>query len=367
MFPLNITLRVVTRVTAFGESLTHNVFVERKKIIRRRVADATARRLRGIVQAAFLLLNVWIGVEFYRFVRQFEMPGSAITVSRPPGVEGWLPIAGLMNLKAFALTGAFPVVHPATMFLLSAFLLMSVVFRKAFCSWLCPVGTFSEWLWKAGRNIFRRNWALPRWVDIPLRGLKYILFSLFAYVVITMPVEAIRGFLDSPYGVIADVKMLNFFRYMGTAAAVVLGVIVLASVFVQNFWCRYLCPYGALMGLASLLSPLRIRRDANLCIDCAKCAKACPSQLPVDRLLSIRSAECLGCMECVNICPAEGALDMKALRHRRVEPWMIAAGVAVVFFGFTGYAKVTGHWESPVPDAVYHRLVPHANEFGHPH
>ena len=52
---------------------------------------------------------------------------------------------------------------------------------------------------------------------------------------------------------------------------------VVASVFVQNFWCRYLCPYGALLGLTSLLSPLRIRREPAACIDCAKCAKACPS------------------------------------------------------------------------------------------
>ena len=67
-----------------------------------------------------------------------------------------------------------------------------------------------------------------------------------------------------------------------------LALLVLASVFVQNFWCRYLCPYGALMGLAALASPLRIRREASLCIDCAKCAKACPSALPVDRLVAIR-------------------------------------------------------------------------------
>ncbi len=324
------------------------------------------RRLRAVFQTAFLLLNVWIATQFYFFVSQFEVGGAIHDVTRPAGIEGWLPIAGLMNLKAFLLTGELPAVHPATVFLLSAFLLMSILLRKAFCSWLCPIGTLSEWLWKAGRNIFRRNWSLPRKADIGLRSLKYILLSLFAYVVVTMPVPSIRAFLDSPYGVIADVKMLNFFRYMGMTAAVVLGIIVIASVFVQNFWCRYLCPYGALMGLASLLSPLRIRRDAAVCIDCAKCAKACPSQLPVDQLVIIRSAECLGCMECVNICPAEGALDMRLLRRRRMEPWMIATGVAAIFFVVVGVAKATGHWDSAVPYQVYERLIPHAREFAHP-
>ena len=340
--------------------------VKIRKAFVRRIVPTLSRNIRGWVQAAFLLLNVVIAVQFYLFVRQFEVAGAEYTVARPPGVEGWLPIAGLMNLKAFLSTGEIPEVHPATMFLLSAFLCASLLLRKAFCSWLCPVGTLSEWLWKAGRRIFRRNFALPRWLDIPLRGAKYLLLSFFVYVVVTMPVEGIRAFLNSPYGLMADVKMLDFFRYLGTTAAVVLGVLMIGSIFVQNAWCRYLCPYGGLMGLVSMLSPLRIRRDPAVCIDCTRCAKACPSQLPVDRLVTIRSAECLGCMECVNVCPADGALDMKLLRRRTVKPWMIAAALGVIFFGFTGYAQLTGHWRSAIPNAVYERLVPRAGELDHP-
>jgi polyferredoxin len=112
-----------------------------------------------------------------------------------------------------------------------------------------------------------------------------------------MSPASISEFMHSPYGAIADVRMLNFFRYLGETAAIVLAVLVVASVLVQNFWCRYLCPYGALFGMASLLSPLRIRRSESACIDCAKCAKACPSALPVDKLISIKSAECTGCLE----------------------------------------------------------------------
>ncbi len=330
------------------------------------MVSKSTRLLRPAVQIAFLLLNVAIAAQFYIFVRQFEIPGSVYSVTRPPGVEGWLPIAGMMNLKTFLLTREIPTLHPATMFLLTAFIAISLLLRKAFCSWLCPVGTLSEWLWKAGRSIFRRNFAFPRWLDIGLRSLKYILLGLFVYVVAKMSVDGIHAFLQSPYGVVADVKMLNLFRLMGVTTAVVLGVIAVASIFIQNFWCRYLCPYGALMGLAALLSPLRIRRDAKVCIDCAKCAKACPSQLPVDVLVTIRSAECLGCMECVNICPAEGALDLKAFGRKRVQPWMVAAGIAILFFGIVGYAQLSGHWHSDVPNGVYERLIPHSAEFAHP-
>jgi len=163
-----------------------------------------------------------------------------------------------------------------------------------------------------------------------------------------------------------DVKMLNFFRDLGVGGGTVIAVLALGSIVVQNFWCRYFCPYGALMGLVSLVSPLRIRRDESLCINCAKCAKACPSVLPVDRLIVIRSAECIGCMQCAAVCPAEGALFLSAPRRKRVPAWVVAAGVATLFLGTYFCARATGHWNTGLSERLYFELVPHANEFAHP-
>lgn len=157
-------------------------------------------------------LNLWLGVKFYFWVRQFETGVFDVNLRRPPGVEGWLPIAGLMNLKYLLLSGEIPRVHPAAMFLLISFLAISFLFRKAFCSWLCPIGTFSEYLWRLGHRLFRRNFNLRRWPDLPLRGLKYFLLGFFVWSISSMSVEGIRDFMQSPYGLIADVKMLNFLR-----------------------------------------------------------------------------------------------------------------------------------------------------------
>jgi polyferredoxin len=334
-----------------------------------RLAPGQAQLIRGSVQTAFLLLNLWIGIRFYLFVRYYETGGASLYVPRPAGVEGWLPIAALMNLKYWVLTGDLPSVHPAGLFLLLAFAGASLLFRKAFCSWLCPVGTISEWLWMGGEAMFGRTLALPRWIDVPLRALKYILLGLFLYAVGSMTPGAIRAFLESPYGVIADVKMLDFFRRLGTTAALVIAFLLLASVVVKNAWCRYLCPYGALMGLVSLASPSSIRRNADACIDCAKCAKACPSRLPVDRVAAVRSPECSACLSCVTACPAAGALDLSigvSTGRAALPAWAVAAGVLAIFLGLVGTARVTGHWDTPLPDAVYFELVPRAGEFGHP-
>jgi polyferredoxin len=348
-----------------------NVHAGKKKFVRR-IGPESSQRVRHITQIAFALLNVSIGIQFYLWVRFFERGGAGVQVSRPAGADGWLPIAGFMNFKFFLTTGRLPFVHPAAMFLFMAFLAMSLFAKKSFCSWLCPVGTFSETLAAIGKKIFRRNLHLSRWLDIPLRGLKYLLLGFFVFIIVSMSAATIHDFMGSPYGLIADVKMLNFFRDMSETAAIVIAALVLLSILIENFWCRYLCPYGALMGLASLLSPLKIRRNLAACIDCAKCARTCPASLPVDRLVKIRSAECTACMACVASCPAEGALQFslaptrgfsaKSPRYRRpVTPLAMVGLLAVLFFGMILIARVTNHWQTNVPQSIYQELVPNAN------
>ncbi len=329
-----------------------------------------SQALRLTVQLLLVGLNLWIGIQFYLWVRWAESGGRSLEVSRPAGVEGWLPIEGLMQLKYFLLTGQTPRVHAAGFFLFASFLLISIVFRKSFCSWLCPVGTVSEYLWKLGRSTFRRNFHLPRWLDVGLRSLKYLLLGFFFYAVLNMSAASIADFLGSPYALVVDVRMLNFFRYLGGTAGIVVLALFVGSMFVQNFWCRYLCPYGAFLGIASLLSPSRITRNPYACIDCAKCAKACPSALPVDKLVQIRSAECTGCLECVAVCPAKDALAMTVTTGRRkarvIPAWGLAAGIGILFFGMVGCAKLSGRWSTNIPKQVYLQLVPAANEQQHP-
>jgi polyferredoxin len=348
----------------------------RKKLIRRTLEDRS-QWYRHCVQAAFVMLNIGLGIQFCLWTRYYDTAGKTLYVNRPAGVEGWLPIAGMMNMKYLLETGDIPKIHPAAMFLFLAFLLSSVLLKKAFCSWLCPIGTLSELLWKTGAKLFGRNFQLPKWLDLPLRGLKYLLLSFFAFVIGTMSAAALADFLHSPYGMVADVKMLNFFRDLGHTGIIVLVVLFALSLFIKNLWCRYLCPYGALMGLASLLSPVKIRRDAAACIDCGKCARACSANLPVDRLIQIRSVECAACMECIAACPAQNALQFSLPPRRAGErkdrwrnlvltPMAVTIVLACVFFGFVGFAKATGHWNTNLPRSLYLELVPNANHLSHP-
>ena len=83
----------------------------RKKLVRRAQPDRS-QALRRAMQLAFFALNVWIGIEFYLFVRYYETGGRSLWAGRPPGVEGWLPIASMMNLKVLLLSGQMPAPAP---------------------------------------------------------------------------------------------------------------------------------------------------------------------------------------------------------------------------------------------------------------
>ncbi len=317
------------------------------------------QQLRFWIQTGFIILCLWIGVEFTLWYFWHEGSG-AVAVSRPPGVEGFLPISALMSLWYLFLGGGIHPVHPAGLFILIAFILMSVLMKKSFCSWLCPVGTLSENIGEFGKKLFGRNFGVWRWLDYPLRSIKYLLFGFLVYVVFfQMDLRALGMFLDSPYNKVADVKMFLFFKDISRTSLIVIGVLVALSLVIRNFWCRYLCPYGALLGIAGLFSPLRITRNADACIDCAKCAKVCPNRIAVDRLNVVMSDECTSCMACVDACPVKETLQLKTSRRstRAVRPAWVAAAVVGIFVLVTGIAMLTGNWHSAVDEGEFSRRI----------
>jgi ferredoxin len=308
--------------------------------------------LRVSIQLAFVALCVWIGIEFHAFVRWGLSSGTGAYPGRPPGVEGFLPISALIGFKHWFATGAINHAHPAAMVILLAIVLMSLVVKKAFCSFLCPVGTLSEYLWRLGRLVYRKNLLLPRWLDYPLRGLKYLLLLFFLYAVVKMDPPTLNAFVNSPYNKVADIKMYLFFAELSGLALKVLVVLAVLSLVVKNVWCRFLCPYGALLGIVGWLSPLKVTRSQATCIDCELCTRACPSDIRVHVAGRVWSDECTSCLECVAACPVKDTLEVRA-RGKAISARMVAAIVVGIFLGVTGLAMLTGHWQNRIAPREY--------------
>ena len=131
--------------------------------------------IRFWIQVAVVLLCLWIGVEFYHFVKYLETSGLEGSAYRPPGVEGFLPISSLMSLYLFLISGDIHPAHPAGLFILLAAIIVSFVIGKSFCSWLCPFGWLSELLGDIGERLFKRKLKISKLLDYPLLSLKYLL------------------------------------------------------------------------------------------------------------------------------------------------------------------------------------------------
>lgn len=319
------------------------------------------RILRYSVQAAFLLLTLFIGYRFYQFVLHFEAAGQAF-VQRPPSVDAFLPIGGLMAFKYFILTGIVEPVHPSGFIMFVAILGVSLVMKKGFCGWICPVGTLSQYVWMTGEKIFGKNFRIGRFTDLSLRSVKYLLLGLFLFLIgIAMPPNMMVLFFIADYYKIVDVRMMMFFTEMTSLTLWVLIGLGVLSLLYKNFWCRYLCPYGALLGLLSRLSPFKIRRNEEKCIHCHACTQHCPTLIDVESKAVVKSEECFGCMTCVSRCPAPGAIDLTVSVGKKVnivKPWFFPIILIVLFYLAIGIGMVTDNWHSKIPYEEYQRLLP---------
>jgi polyferredoxin len=295
-----------------------------------------------------------IGIKFTLFVGQLEK-GMTPTISRPPGIEAFLPISSLISLKYWLVGGVFNQVHPSGLIIFSMALATGLLLKRGFCSWICPFGLLTEYLNRLHTLIFRKNIKLPLWLDYPLRSLKYLLLAFFLWaIVLKMDPVILDYFIHSPYNMVADIKMLYFFKNITPFAFWVLVVLVVLSVLIRNFWCRYLCPYGALLGALSFLSILKIHRNQETCTNCQKCTRTCPVDIKVHKTLSVLSDECHACLKCVAACPETDTLYISVSKRKAIlKPWVYATAICLLFIGGSLAARLTGFWQTGISTSEY--------------
>lgn len=329
------------------------------------MSEKYVQKARIAIQWGFLLFSLYLGVAFYQFVQHFRTGGNTPFVARPDGVEAFLPISALVSLKGWFVSRSINEVHPAALVVFLAVLAVSLFLKRSFCSWICPVSTVTEVLWKGGFKLFGRNFQLWTWLDRLLRTIKYLLLLFFLFsILLTMSPESVMSFIHSDYNKVADVKMLDFFLNLsGTPLVFILTFLVL-SLFFRNPFCRFLCPYGALLGALSRFSPVKVDRNKDVCISCGGCNKACPSHLDVMGRHRVCSEECIGCLRCVSACPKPEALQLRVKGGKVVPGMVFAALVVVMFVGGTLVGRATGNWHTSIDRIDYQRLL--TGEVPHP-
>ena len=263
-----------------------------------------------------------------------------------PSIHALCPYGGLESMLSIIAVGTFlKKILIGTFVLFGATVLLAIVMRRSFCGQVCAFGFLQELFGNLGRKLFKKRPVVPKKLDRVLRYLKFVVLA------VTVAMAWITGELwVTPYdpfnalGHLADFNALITSYLIGF---IVLIVTLLGSLVYDRFFCKYLCPVGALYGVIGKVSPYSVRVDHDQCIRCGLCNKACPMNVEVMDAKGgrVTDMECINCNMCVNACPKKGALSTGFTRKKAIHPLIATILALALFFAPIGIAAATGNMQ----------------------
>lgn len=258
-----------------------------------------------------------------------------------PSVEAYCPFGGLENLYQFLTTGGFiRRIEPSAMVLFAALVILTLVASRGFCGWICPFGSVQEWLGLLGRKIFRKRFNPAGRVDGALRYFKYIVLAGTIALTWQMGTLVFRDY---------DPFLAFFHLGMGIKelpwAYAILGVVLVGSLYIERFFCKYACPLGAVLGILGKAGLTKVQRDPTDCKGCNLCQKACHAHIDFLSTTTIRSPECNHCMDCVVACPKPNALAVRGPKWKFSHPVYASMLVGGLFL-LIGASQLAGKWQT---------------------
>ncbi|MBW6516120.1 MAG: 4Fe-4S binding protein [Candidatus Cloacimonetes bacterium] len=252
--------------------------------------------LRRIIQLIFLLLSIYIVMTAVNFISHRYCPYAVICF----GLRGLNPEVGFFFITA--IIGGLII------------LLSTLFIGRRFCGYVCPLGTVIEYL--NYLNPFRKKVLrkrVPPNVEKSLRLGKYLILigtALFAFF--------LWGYL---YYQICPVMLATGSVNFTPWGIIITAVIIIGSIFVMRFWCRYLCPYGALMNCFQFIGKKfgikrsMIYRNLEVCNDCRCCEYNCQMNIDITDAEYIEDLNCIFCLNCIKACPKDMCLTLDSNKN----------------------------------------------------
>ncbi|UCE65262.1 MAG: 4Fe-4S binding protein [Candidatus Zixiibacteriota bacterium] len=220
--------------------------------------------------------------------------------------------------KLFMFKVVFGKFFPVFLAIFLAIFIPSLIGRKLFCGWVCPLGALQEIVNKIPHKFHIKNFSFSAFntVRFVLLGL-FIVTFFYVRDMMAGLAENPEAYINPPllkaYSAYSVYEPVNFFELLhwniDTTFIVMMIILLAVSLFLYRPFCYFICPVGALTWLCEKIAPGRVRVDHALCTDCGDCEDKSPC--PTIRQLKDEKAkympDCTSCGECVNTCQ-EGAI-----------------------------------------------------------
>ncbi len=269
-----------------------------------KVKKKTAGRLRVFVQVFFFILIALISVNH----ALIGAGKTGIPILSSASLHALCPFGGVVSIYEYIDTGGMVrQVHESAFVLMWIGLTLALLLGPVFCGWVCPMGTIQEFVGKLGRRIFKRyNRFIPQKVDRYLRYLRYVVLAWVIYMTASSATLVFAAY--DPYFALFNLWSSE----VSISGIIILAVVLVLSLFVERPFCKYACPYGAVLGIFNLVRIFKIKRNADTCINCKACDKACPMNIEVSTSGTVRDHQCISCLKCTSEqqCPVQNTVNM---------------------------------------------------------
>lgn len=277
--------------------------IKKEPLLKIEKAKKSKPWIRSAVQTFFFMLVAMIALGHI-----LEEAGIDIPLIPEASLHAICPFGGVVSIYKFMTVGTFvQKIHESSFVLMAIAIILSILFGPVICGWVCPFGTFQEWVGKIGRKMFKKryNHFIPPYVDRYLKYARYVVLASVIYLTATSAKLMFQEY--DPY-----YALFNFWSSeVSVISLVILGITIILSLLVERPWCKYACPYGAVLGIFNLFRIFKIRRNAPTCINCKACDKACPMNIKVSTGKAILDHQCISCLKCTSesSCPIDDTVE----------------------------------------------------------
>lgn len=205
-------------------------------------------------------------------------------------------------------TFTFAALSPS-IFLLASALIITIFLGRFFCGFLCSFGAMGDLLWSFMQHTLHLNIKVSPKLDAVLKYMKYVVLIgiiLFGW---TLGLVNFEGTLSpwTVFGFYSSFSGWTNASYLFTFGNVLLIAIIIGSMFIERFFCRYFCPLGGVFALVSKARLFRIRKTRSKCGKCTLCTAKCSMNIPLYKVDTVNSGECIDCFKCTEVCPKGNA------------------------------------------------------------